>query len=244
MRLDKFISHNASVSRTEVRRLIKAKTVTVNGVPVRDAAAVISPSDTICVDGAPVTSLGDMYLMLHKPAGYICANEDGDHPTVVDLLTQASSTIPRAHELQIAGRLDLDTTGLVLLTSDGNWNHRLTSPRAGCRKVYQVTLTQPFDVQTKDDFADGIALRGEKKPTLPARIQMLDAHRVLLTIQEGKYHQVKRMFAATGNHVAALHRLSIGDIHLDPTLQPGEFRTLTDAEIESVSNPTPQPSEQ
>jgi 16S rRNA pseudouridine516 synthase len=236
MRLDKFISNHTSVSRSEVRRLLKAKAVTVNGDHVRDPALPVNPEDQVLLHGERIVPLGKHYYMLNKPAGYVCANLDSEHPTVLDLLRKSGMSARIAQDLQIAGRLDIDTTGLVLLTNDGQWNHRLTSPRSSCQKVYRVTLAEPYDAQSEALFAKGVQLKGEKRPTLPAQIEVLDAHQVLLTIQEGKYHQVKRMFAATGNRVVDLHRLSVGDVQLDPTLEPGQFRALTRKEIESVEN--------
>ena len=250
MRLDKFLSNNTSASRTEVRRLIKTQAVQVNGIPASNAAMHIAADDDVLLNNTPVVNIGKLYYMLHKPAGTICANQDGSYPTVLDLLAQRvndvsgeSLNIPRAQELQIAGRLDLDTTGLVLITNDGQWNHQVTSPNSGCKKVYAVTLAQAFNPETRDAFSTGIQLDGEKKPTLPATIELVDNTHLLLTIQEGKYHQIKRMFAATGNSVIGLHRLSIGQIKLDPTLKAGQFRPLTQTEITGV-NQRPKPEGQ
>ena len=249
MRLDKFISNNSAASRAEVRRLVKRKTVLVNGIAADNCALHISPTDTVVLDGQVIANIGKVYFMLNKPAGYICANQAGEYPTVLDLLSQAENNqsaeavtpVVRAQELQIAGRLDVGTTGLVLITNDGQWNHRLTSPRQGCQKVYRVTLARPFDPQTRQLFHQGILLQGETKPTLPATIELLDDTHLLLSIQEGKYHQVKRMFSATDNEVIDLHRESVGDILLDPALQPGEFRPLTHAEVDSIWRQSERP---
>jgi 16S rRNA pseudouridine516 synthase len=241
MRLDKFLSNNTSASRSEVRRLVKAKGVRVNGTLVNNTAMQIALSDQVELNDVPVVNVGRQYFMLYKPTGYISANQDGSYPTVLDLLAQRSNNAtgkgqisPRAQELQIVGRLDLDTTGLVLITNDGHWNHRVTSPSSNCKKVYAVTLAQTFDPNTRDAFDKGMQLDGEKKPTLPASLEQLDGTHLRVTIQEGKYHQVKRMFAATGNRVIALHRIAIGQIELDPALQPGQFRPLTEDEINSI----------
>ncbi len=237
MRLDKFLSNNTSASRSEVRRLVKAEAVRVNGTLVKDAAMQVEASDRVELHHSPVVDIGRQYFMLHKPAGTICANRDGSYPTVLDLLAQSDATrldVTRIDELQIAGRLDVDTTGLVLITNDGQWNHRVTSPGSKCKKVYLVSLARAFDRNTEQAFHTGIQLDGEKKPTLPAHLEQLNSTQVRLTIQEGKYHQVKRMFAATGNHVTALHRIAIGRIELDSALQPGHFRALTEDEIASV----------
>ncbi|WP_049097636.1 16S rRNA pseudouridine(516) synthase RsuA, partial [Klebsiella michiganensis] len=133
-----------------------------------------------------------------------------------------------------AGRLDIDTTGLVLMTDDGQWSHRITSPRHHCEKTYLVTLENPLDESTAEQFAKGVQLHNEKDLTKPAVLEVVTPTEVRLTISEGRYHQVKRMFAAVGNHVVGLHRERIGDIALDASLAPGEYRPLTAEEIASV----------
>ncbi len=226
MRLDKFIGAVTDLSRRQIQAVVKAGAVQVNGEPVYSAARQVDIDDQINVDGQLLSAPKPRYLMLHKPAGYVCANSDGDHPTVIDLLD-----IPRAHTLQIVGRLDVDTTGLVLLTDDGQWNHRMTSPRRDCSKIYHLTTADPIDPSAVDRFAEGVSLQGEKKPTLPAHLEILGQCEARLHLKEGKYHQVKRMFATLGNRVTSLHREAIGKIHLDTRLAPGEYRALTPGEI-------------
>jgi 16S rRNA pseudouridine516 synthase len=135
-------------------------------------------------------------------------------------------------QLHVAGRLDIDTSGLVLLSDDGNWSHRITAPRHKCPKRYRVTLAAPLDPAAVEQFAAGLTLRNEAKKTKPATLEILTPTEVRLTIGEGKYHQVKRMFAAIGNHVVALHREAIGALQLDESLAPGEYRPLSEAERE------------
>lgn len=191
-------------------------------------------TDRVTLDGQSIEPPGPRYFMLHKPAGYVSATVDAAHPTALELLRGE----PRCLDLQIAGRLDRDTTGLLLLTDDGDWNHRLTSPARQCEKVYRVQLRDPLSAQAIAQLEAGILLRGEQRPTRPARVAITDQtdrRQVLLTILEGKYHQVKRMFAATGNLVLGLHRESIGGITLDPSLGPGEYRPLTAAEVQSIA---------
>ena len=130
--------------------------------------------------------------------------------------------------------LDVDTTGLLLITDDGQWNHRLTAPRSDCQKIYRVELATPISPDYQERLANGVWLEGEKHPCLPATLEVLDDQTVLLSIAEGKYHQVKRMFAALGNHVKALHRTQVGGITLDETLEPGEYRALTPDEVASI----------
>jgi 16S rRNA pseudouridine516 synthase len=142
--------------------------------------------------------------------------------------------IEKMDTLHIAGRLDVDTTGLVLITSDGQWSHKITSPKKDCGKRYLVELAEPIDDSLIQVFADGVELRNEDELTKPALLDIIDSTHVRLTISEGKYHQVKRMFAAVGNRVVNLHREAVGDIELNTDLAAGEWRFLTDAEMKSV----------
>lgn len=229
MRLDKFIGHATDLTRSQIHLLIRRGAVSINDDVARKAAYQLHPDDIVRVDGQVVLLATHRYLMLNKPAGYVCANHDGEHPTVLDLLDESNK-----QTLQIVGRLDMDTTGLVLLTDDGQWNHQVTSPRQACHKTYRVTTADTISPDTIDLFCKGILLHGEKKPTQPAGLKLLGSHTAQLTIQEGKYHQIKRMFAAVGNHVVALHRDSIGQITLDTTLMPGQYRALSQQEIESI----------
>lgn len=227
MRLDKFLSHHTSLSRSQVHQCVKAGRVSINGEFVSKPEQKLAGDEQVALDGQRIEPISTRYLMLHKPAGYVCANSDSEHPVVLDLLD-----IPRKHELQIAGRLDLDTTGLVLITDDGPWNHRITAPKQECQKTYLVTTADPIDRSVIDWFAKGVQLHGEKNLTRPAQLHILEPRLARLQIHEGKYHQVKRMFAATGNRVLQLHREAIGKIHLDPGLSPGQYRPLTDNEIQ------------
>ena len=230
MRLDKFLSQNSDSSRSLIQQAIKAGRVCVNDIIAKKGDQKLQGDEIITLDGKLVEAFKTRYLMLYKPLGYVCANSDSDYPVVVDLIR-----MPRWQELQIVGRLDIDTTGLVLLTDDGQWNHRITSPRHECNKVYRVTTANPISAETAELFAAGVQLHGEKAPTRPAQLELISTHEARLKIHEGKYHQVKRMFAAAGNLVVALHRESIGKIQLDPSLAPGEYRALTPEEIMSVA---------
>lgn len=229
MRLDKFIAENTGLTRSQAAKVLKSGEVTVNGKIEKSGAAKISQDDEICYQGEPLEWVEEgQYFMLYKPQGYICSNDDGEYPTVFQFFDY-----PLMTKLHTAGRLDVDTTGLVLLTDDGKWSHRITSPKHHCEKTYLVTLADPVEDFYAEKLAEGILLRGEKDPTLPAQLEILDDYNVNLTISEGRYHQVKRMFAALGNKVEALHRWRIGDVILDETLAEGEFRPLTQTEIES-----------
>lgn len=229
MRLDRYLSNATDLSRRQVRGLIKNGVVTVNGEPITDFARQVDPADRVLLEGAEIETPRPRYFMLHKPDGYLCATTDSHHPTIIDLLNE-----PRLEDLQIAGRLDIDTTGLVLITDDGQWNHRLTSPRSHYPKTYRVDLAEPLDPDAARQLERGVWLRHEKQRCRPAELVIDNPHRVWLTIVEGRYHQVKRMFAAVGNRVTALHREQIGNIVLDPALEPGEYRPLSEAEIAEI----------
>jgi 16S rRNA pseudouridine516 synthase len=229
MRLDKFIGNNTEFSRTQIHIAIKQGLIFINDDLVVKTNAQIKAGDKVVFDGNPIEERQPRYLMLHKPAGYVSANSDSEHPTVLDLID-----LPFKQDLQIVGRLDLDTTGLILLTDDGQWNHKITSPKHLHTKSYLVTTANAIEESAKALFAEGILLKGESKPTLSAELTILSSHQARLSICEGKYHQVKRMFAAIGNHVVSLHRERIGTISLDADLPPGKYRPLTRDEIASV----------
>jgi 16S rRNA pseudouridine516 synthase len=228
MRLDKFICHGTGLSRQQVQRAVRAGNVTVNNNVIRKADQQIDVDDIVKLDGETIEQRKPRYFMLHKPEGYVCANSDGNYPVVLDLLDE-----DWLDSLQIVGRLDLDTTGLVLLTDDGQWNHRMTAPSRHCSKCYRVKLQMPLSAIAAEQLRGGVLLDNEKKPTQPAQLECVAEQENiwLLTIHEGKYHQVKRMFAAVGNHVLELHRERIGSISLDLALASGEYRALTAAEI-------------
>ncbi|MGL4456070.1 MAG: 16S rRNA pseudouridine(516) synthase RsuA [Plesiomonas sp.] len=230
MRLDKFLTEQTDMTRSIAGREIRRGEVTVNGEVVKNSALKLQPDDKVEYNGHSLEQqTGPRYFMLHKPQGYVCSTDDPDHPTVLFLLEE-----PASHKLHPAGRLDIDTTGLVLLTDDGQWSHRITSPRHHCEKTYLVTLADPVDASAIALFAEGVQLRSEPDLTRPAVLELLGSHQARLTITEGKYHQVKRMFAAIGNKVTALHRECVGGIALDSNLAEGEYRRLTDDEVQRI----------
>lgn len=229
MRLDKFIAEQTGLTRSQAAKALKSGVVSVNEEIEKSGARKVSAEDAIRYEGEFLEWLeGGQYFMLYKPQGYVCSHDDGEYPTVFQFFDY-----PLMNKLHTAGRLDVDTTGLVLLTDDGQWSHRITSPKHHCEKTYLVTLADPVEAFYAQQLAEGILLRGEKEPCLPAKMEILDDYNVNLTISEGRYHQVKRMFAALGNKVEALHRWRIGDIVLDESLEEGEYRGLSDEEIGS-----------
>ncbi|MCG7198187.1 16S rRNA pseudouridine(516) synthase RsuA [Marinobacter pelagius] len=231
MRLDQFVANCTGLSRKEAKRAIGGGAVTVEGTACKTANRRISDDARVALNGTPLTLPGERYLMMNKPRGVVSATRDSDHPTALDLLPAEL-----ARDLHIAGRLDLDTTGLLLLTTDGQWSHRITSPRTDCPKTYRVNLGEGLTDAAEQALKAGVLLRNEDTRTRPAVVRRMDDRVIELTISEGRYHQVKRMLAAVGNHVVALHRVQVGDITLDPKLAPGEYRALTGQEIASVNS--------
>jgi 16S rRNA pseudouridine516 synthase len=225
MRIDRYISNNSGYSRSDVKKLIKHKRVTVDDAIVAGSSTAVNDDAVVAVDGEVISAVGERYFMLYKPAGYLSANADSQQPVVMDLMDE--DTVG----LQIAGRLDGDTTGLLLITSDGQWNHRVTSPNKVVGKTYLVKTAEPISSATVGRFAEGVYLRYEDTTTKPAELVIVDSHVARLTIHEGKYHQVKRMFASEGNKVVGLHREAIGGLQLDATLVAGQYRALSPAEV-------------
>jgi len=233
IRLDKFIANQAAVPRKEATRLIRVGRVAVDGRVVRDPAAKSDPdTQAIALDGQVLAYRAHLYLMLHKPAGILCVSRDPNAPTVLDLVPPAL----RRRGLFPAGRLDKDTTGLVLLTDDGDWAHRLTAPKKEIYKVYRARLDAPVTPDMIRAFAEGTALP-DGTPCRPARLTVLepgDRPLAEVAVCEGKYHQIKRMFGAHGCGVDALSRLSIGGLALDEALPEGGCRELTETEKNAV----------
>ncbi|OOF69790.1 16S rRNA pseudouridine(516) synthase RsuA [Rodentibacter caecimuris] len=226
MRLDKFISENTGLTRSQAAKSLRQSAVRINGEIVKDGAFKVSSQDEIYFQDKPLNWVeSGQYFMLNKPQGYVCSHDETDYPNIYRFFDY-----PLSIKLHSVGRLDVDTTGLILLTDDGQWSHRITSPKYYCEKTYLVTLADPIESFYEEKFVKGILLRGEKTLTKPAHLEILDDYCVNLTITEGRYHQVKRMFAALGNKVIALHRWKIGNITLDESLAEGEFRPLTEIE--------------
>ncbi|MDN3652613.1 16S rRNA pseudouridine(516) synthase RsuA [Thalassotalea ponticola] len=229
MRLDKYICRCTELTRSEAKKLLKQGLVTVNGSVEKDPSAQAYEESDVRIDGDKLYFAKAKYIMLHKPVDCICSNIDELYPSVLHFVD-----VDRAFDLHIAGRLDADTTGLVLITDDGQWSHRITSPKKQCAKRYRVQTSKPIAESAIERFAHGVQLQNEKHLTKPAVLEIIGEKEALLTITEGKYHQVKRMFAAIGNRVVGLHREQVGDIALDAELAPGQWRYLTEQEIASI----------
>jgi len=232
MRLDKFLSKATELSRKDCKKILHAGEVTVNGEVVKDSSLHIDEvGDDIEWAGEPLSvAMGNRYLLLYKPEGFECTLKPKEWPIVTDLID-----VPQLGSLRIAGRLDVDTTGALLLSDDGGFLHRVTSPKHHVAKVYELTLAEPM-TETQQAFAikelaKGIMLEDEYDKTKPAELSFSDATHAKLVLTEGKYHQVKRMMGYFGNKVIELHRASIGNITL-AGLEKGESRFLTTEEID------------
>jgi len=233
MRLDKYICKSTELTKPEAIQRIHDGEVIVNGEAITTESTQVHENNTITLNGQTLKPRPFRYILMHKQTGTICSNVDGDYPSLFSGLG-----IENISELHIAGRLDVDTTGLVLITDDGRWTYNITRPDKQCNKTYRVGLSYGIPDDAVEAlvarFKEGIKLQGEQQLTLPATLEVLPStsnenKEVLLTITEGKYHQVKRMFAAVGNRVLRLHREKIGEIQLDVEL--GDWRYLTENEI-------------
>ncbi|AEI40206.1 pseudouridine synthase [Paenibacillus mucilaginosus] len=238
LRLDKLLAHTGFGTRSQIKLLVKAGSVTVNGKTAKDSGQQIVPErDHVQVDGETVRYREFVYLMLHKPPGVVSATEDNRDRTVLDLLDEEYAHL----ELFPVGRLDKDTEGLLLLTNDGKLSHNLLSPRKHVPKTYYADVEGAVDESDIEAFAQGVTL-DDGYVTMPAELRILhrgdpaagDLSRIELTIREGKFHQVKRMFQAVGKRVVYLKRLSMGPLKLDPQLPLGEARELTEEELEGL----------
>jgi len=219
--------------------LIQQGLVTVNGVATTDASFELIPQDGLpyTVQGVPWTFHEKAYLLLHKPAGTECSQKPSTYPSIYTLLPSPLRLRPSkgaVQGVQAIGRLDQDTTGLLLLTDDGQFIHRMGSPKHHVPKVYEVTTKHPVAPAQLDKLLAGVVLDDDPKPVRAAAAEAVAPHHLRLTLTQGKYHQVKRMVAAAGNRVEALHRSRIGDLALPDELAAGQWRWLTAAEVEAL----------
>ena len=229
MRLDKYICESTPLTRSQAKKVISQGRVKSGDKVIRSSAYKAAANEVISFDDKIISVRGLRYIMMNKPQDYICSNVDEQLPSLFNLIDAQ-----KKEQLFIAGRLDADTTGLALITDDGQWSHKVTSPRNKCKKRYLVGLDAAITPEAIAQLKQGVQLNSEPQPCLPAEVDVISETEVRLTISEGKYHQVKRMFAAVGNLVIELHREQIGDIELDSSLELGEWRYLTDAEVKSI----------
>lgn len=232
MRLDKLLSHTGFGSRKEVKPLLKSGAVVVNGTIQKDSKMQVNPDkDEITVHGTPVVYQEFVYFMLHKPQNVVSATEDNVSETVIDLLAQ-EDTLTNPFPV---GRLDKDTEGLLIITNDGTLAHNLLSPKKHIDKTYYAKIDGEVLLEDVKAFAEGIAL-DDGYICKPARLEIINPNEIKVTIQEGKFHQVKRMFAARGKTVSYLKRISMGQLQLDESLELGEYRPLTETELTILQN--------
>ena len=224
-RLDKFLCDKKIGTRSQVKVLIQKGLVTVNDQAVKKADCKISDEDIVCYQGEVLSSEEFGYFMLNKPAGVISATEDGAQRTVLDFFKDEPYK-----NLYPVGRLDKDTEGLLLITNDGPLGHQLLSPKKHVQKTYYAKLAHELTQEEIDALEKGVDI-GEKHLTLPAKIEVLEEMAVHITITEGKFHQVKRMFEAVNNRVLYLKRISMGSLSLDKSLKLGEYRPLSEEEV-------------
>ena len=230
MRLDRFLSEAAGLTRSQAGKAVREGRVTVNGLPAdRPERKIAEDSDCVTLDGRELKYQAFHYYLLDKPVGLITAARDPKQPTVLDLFPPEV----RRQGILPVGRLDKDTSGLLLLTDDGDFAHRVISPKSGIRKVYEATVDGVFDPADPQRFAEGLVLK-DGTQCLPAELSILEPNRCLVTVCEGKYHQVRRMLASVGKPVVTLRRLSVGGLRLPEDSQPGAWRELTDEERETV----------
>jgi 16S rRNA pseudouridine516 synthase len=224
MRLDRLLGNLGYGSRPQVQRLVRTGRVAVGGASQRDPTTHVDPA-SVTLDGQSLDHPDGIVVALHKPIGYVCSHADEEGPSVYDLLpAHWAGRLPRP---EAVGRLDRDTSGLLIVTDDHQLLHRLTSPKHHVTKTYVATLARPMSPELLAAFASGeLVLRGEDHPCGPAEVQVLDELTARVTLTEGRYHQVRRMFAACGNHVEALHRTAVGPWTLDD-LPAGLWRDVS-----------------
>jgi len=228
-RLDKFLMKQLDLNKREVRLMLAQKRVLVDGNIALDISLQIDKFSIIAADGKTLQQNESIYIMLNKPIGVVSATKDALHKTVIDLLSHRQK-----ESLHIVGRLDLNTSGLILLTNNSHWSEKLTQPDSKVSKVYQVTLQNKLTADYINAFEQGMYFGFEDITTKPAELKILSDHTAQVTLTEGKYHQIKRMFGRFQNPVIKLHRNKVGNLNLDPLLKTGENRLLTPEEVATI----------
>ena len=225
-RLDRFLSAHIGISQKATRLILAQGRVLVDGCIASDRQQLIDEFSHLIFDDQVLQSNTPRYLMLNKPPGVVSATKDDKHKTVIDLLDRSDR-----NNLHIVGRLDFNSTGLLLLTNDGRWSRRLTEPDNKVSKLYQVKLADPITQATVDAFAEGMYFEYEDIITRPAELRIINDYEAEVSLTEGKYHQIKRMFGRFQNEVLKLHRIAIGNLALDLSLATGESRELSTEEV-------------
>jgi 16S rRNA pseudouridine516 synthase len=241
-RIDRYISKKLTINRRDVKLMLAQGRIVINGKVVREIVTIVEEFDHVVLDGELLQDKKAVYIMMNKPIGVVSATKDDLHKTVIDILTKnglindVNSNIEVDHDLHIVGRLDLNTSGLLLLTNDSRWSRKIMSPEAKIKKVYKVTLKNNVTEETIAAFAKGMYFPFENITTLPAELTTLTNNTAEVVLMEGKYHQVKRMFGRFRNPVLGLHRSSVGNLVLDESLAAGESRALRSDEVNAIFN--------
>lgn len=232
MRLDRFISSRLGVNRGDVRLMLARGRILVDGCVAVDVHQLVDDFSQVVLDGELLQENIACYVMMNKPIGVVSATKDELHATVIDLLAGGSSGIDNIRAgLHIAGRLDLNSSGLLLLTNDGKWSKGLSSPENNIVKLYRVTLENPLTEEYVSAFFNGMYFSYEDITTKPVKLEIISDYVAEVSLLEGRYHQIKRMFGRFRNPVLALHRIAIGELQLDLALAPGQSRMLTRKEV-------------
>lgn len=228
MRVDKMIGNANLDTRRNIKRNAKKGALVINGEIVKDTSTQVDPNvDEVFYMGEFVEYFENIYIMMNKPAGYLSATIDQD-PTVIDLL----DPFYQALDLSIAGRLDKDTRGLLLISTDGKFIHKVTSPNSNIEKTYEVETRDKIDESLIEAFAQGVEIKEEDYIARPAKLEIVDDKKAIVKVTEGKFHLVKRLFSNLGNEVVSLKRTAIGDLSLDPFLSEGSYRELNEEELD------------
>jgi len=228
-RLDRFISARTGINRREIKLMLAHNRIQLDGLVAHSVEEIIDEFSHVALDDTVLQANTARYLMLNKSAGVVSATKDKEHKTVMDLLD-----ISEREGLHIAGRLDLNSTGLLLLTNDGRWSKQLSAPEQSVAKCYRVTVENELTEDYIPAFANGMHFPFEDITTRPATLKIISNHVAKVILTEGRYHQIKRMFGRFRNPVLKLHRESIGNLHLDPTLEQGQYRKLTEKEVTNI----------
>jgi len=229
-RLSRFLSAKTGISQKAFRPILAQGRVQVDGSVATDSQQLIDEFSHITFDDQVLQANTPVYLMMNKPAGVVSATKDDQHKTVTELLDRVD-----CDTLHIVGRLDFNSTGLLLLTNDSRWSRQLMKPEEKVEKLYRVTLQKPLDQNTVDAFAEGMYFKYEDITTRPAKLNIISDYVAEVSLIEGRYHQIKRMFGRFDNQVLELHRIAVGNLKLDPKLAPGESRELSAKEVNEIT---------
>lgn len=236
-RLDRFLKRTQQISKQQCRQLLAQKRLSVDGDIATSAQHLVTQFSHVKLDGVSIQNYSPLYIVLHKPLGVVSATSDDQHRTVLDLINH-----PRKQTLHLAGRLDKNSTGLILLSNDGAWSRGLSLPQNNVTKTYQVTVAKPITDDMVTRFKEGIYFKTEGATTQPASLVVTGSHSGIVTLSDGKYHQIKRMFGVFRNPVLSIHRTRIGDFSLPEGLGIGEWRLLNHHDLQSVGVPHESPN--